>query len=98
MSQKPPIAAQTLSGAAATSSFFDTYAACASGAARHAALTAATSVIKRISISNCFFQATFESSNPPAALYWTRNRMTWAGTNREMAGNEVAAAGKGMPA
>jgi len=24
--------------------------------------------------------------------------MAWAGTNREMAGNEVVAAGKGMPA
>jgi hypothetical protein len=57
-----------LSGAAAISSFFDTDAASASGAARHAALTAATSVIKRISISNCLLSGdlrVFESACRP---------------------------------
>jgi hypothetical protein len=93
MSQKPPIAAHTLSGAAAISSFFDTEAACAACAARHAALRAATSVIKRISISNCCFQAIFESSNSPDVIYLIRVPMTWAGTKRDMAGNEGALGG-----
>jgi hypothetical protein len=90
MSQKSPIAAQTLSGAAAISTFFDTEAACAAVAARHAALKTAAIVVKRISnLQSAVAQRFFEISNSRDGSYWIPGGLAWAQTNREVAGNEV---------